>query len=141
MMKTLICTMAVLASATGAVAFAQVVERLRSPFVLSHQTASGSLATFTTDRTPAVTWDILALKEVKGITSMTIKRTYVKSEMFTDRNFGVAEIKCKKKMVRWVAWGTNEKATSEYLDDAVFQAYDEFSIHYPYYEYACSHRR
>ena len=69
-----------------------------------------------------------------------MRRTYVKNEMFTERNFGVAEIKCKKRMVRWLAWGTNENVITEYDNDAQFLPYDEFSMDYPYFDYACSRR-
>lgn len=136
----LTCCITILTSAIGLNAAAQPVQRLRSPFMLSSKTANGALATFVSERAAAVTWDILAVSHAKDVSSITLKRTYVKSEIFTERNFGVAEIKCKKKMVRWVAWGTNEKAIAEYDNDAKFSSYDEFSMDYPYFDYACSHR-
>jgi len=140
MFKTPISCITILASAMGANAPAQPVQRLRSPFVLSSKATNGALATFVTDRTTAVTWDILALSHANNISSITVRRTYVKNEMFTELNFGVAEIKCKKRMVRWIAWGTNEKVISEYDNDAKFSPYDEFSMDYPYFDYACSRR-
>jgi hypothetical protein len=141
MFKTLICFTTILTSVIGANATAQPVQRLRSPFVLSSKTANGALATFVTERTAAVTWDILAVRHIKDVSSITVKRTYIKSDIFTEQNFGVAEIKCKKKMARWVAWGTNEKVIAEYDNDAQFSPYDDFSMDYPYFDYACSRRK
>lgn len=140
MLKMLISSVTVLTSAIGSAAPAQPVQRLRSPFVISSKTANGALATFVTERTAAVTWDVLAVRRAKDISSITLKRTYVKSEVVTERNFGVAEIKCNKRMVRWVAWGNSEKAITEYDNEAKFSPYDEYSLDYPYFDYACSRR-